>query len=158
MIVSPDGQPLVTNDGATIMEKSEIAHPISRLMVELSISQDNEIGDGTTGVVILAGLLVEEALRLLEKGLHPLKIASGFDKAADIVIDYLDTLKEKREFVTRDDLIAASKIALSSKVVSSCKEHLSQVAVDAVLSVVDSERKEVNLELIKIVGKTGRSL
>lgn len=158
MIVSPDGEPIITNDGATIMEKSEIAHPISRLMVELSISQDNEIGDGTTGVVILAGLLVEEAMRLLEKGLHPLKIASGFDKAADIVIEHLETLKEQKEFITRDDLIAASKIALSSKVVSSCKDYLSQVAVDAVLAVADSERKEVNLDLIKIVGKTGRSL
>ncbi len=73
----------------------------------------------------MAGLLVEEALRLLEKGLHPLKIASGFDKAADIVIEHLETLKEKREFITRDDLIAASKIALSSKVVSSCKDYLS---------------------------------
>jgi T-complex protein 1 subunit epsilon len=69
--------------------------------------------------------LVEESLRLLEKGLHPLKIASGFDKAADKVIEHLETLKEKKEFVTREDLISASKIALSSKVVSSCKEHLS---------------------------------
>lgn len=59
MIISPDGEPLITNDGATIMEKAEIAHPISRLMVELSMSQDNEIGDGTTGVVILAGMLIE---------------------------------------------------------------------------------------------------
>lgn len=86
MIVSPDGEPIITNDGATILEKSEIAHPISRLMVELSMSQDNEIGDGTTGVVILAGMLIEQALKLLEKGIHPLKIANGFDKAADLVL------------------------------------------------------------------------
>ena len=158
MIVSPDGEPLITNDGATIMEKSEIAHPISRLMVELSMSQDNEIGDGTTGVVILAGLLVEESLRLLDKGLHPLKIASGFDMAADKVIEHLETLREKRDFISREDLITAAKVALSSKVVSSCKDHLSQVAVDAILSVADMDRKEVNLELIKIIGKTGRSL
>ena len=59
MIVSPDGLQMITNDGATILEKSEIAHPIAKLMVELSVSQDNEIGDGTTGVVILAGMLVE---------------------------------------------------------------------------------------------------
>lgn len=59
MIISPDGEAMVTNDGATIVEKMEIAHPISRLLVELSVSQDNEIGDGTTGVVILAGLLIE---------------------------------------------------------------------------------------------------
>lgn len=68
--------------------------------------------------------MVEESLRLLEKGLHPLKIASGFDKAADKVIEHLDNLKEKREFISRDDLISAAKIALSSKVVSSCKDHL----------------------------------
>ncbi len=72
MIVSPDGEPLITNDGATIMEKAEIAHPISRLIVEHSMSQDNEIGYGTTGVVILAGLLIEQALYLLDKGIHPL--------------------------------------------------------------------------------------
>ena len=79
MIISPDGETLVTNDGATILEKMEIAHPISRLMMELSKSQDNEIGDGTTGVVILAGMLIEQALKLLEKGIHPLRVASGFD-------------------------------------------------------------------------------
>ena len=158
MIVSPDGEPIITNDGATIMEKSEIAHPISRLMVELSMSQDSEIGDGTTGVVILAGLLIEQALKLLEKGIHPLKIASGFDIAADQVIDYLETLKEKREFCSRDDLIQAAKISLSSKVVSSCKQHLAEVAVDAILNIADLERREVNFDLIKIVGKTGKSL
>ena len=59
MIISPDGQALITNDGATIVEKMELAHPISRLMMELSVSQDNEIGDGTTGVVIFAGMLIE---------------------------------------------------------------------------------------------------
>ncbi len=78
------------------MEKAEIAHPISRLIVELSMSQDNEIGDGTTGVVILAGLLIEQALYLLDKGIHPLQIAAGFDKAADLAGDYLETLKEQR--------------------------------------------------------------
>merc|ERR1711935_1116784 len=69
MIVSPDGDVLVTNDGATIVEKMEIVHPTAGLLVELSQSQDNEIGDGTTGVVVLAGALLEQALVLLEKGI-----------------------------------------------------------------------------------------
>lgn len=102
MIVSPDGVPLITNDGATILEKMEIAHPISNLMCELSISQDNEIGDGTTGVVILAGMLMEQALKLLEKGLHPLKIASGYDKAADFVIQHIESLKEENYKAERE--------------------------------------------------------
>ena len=68
MIVSGDQEVTVTNDGATIVEKMEIQHPIARLLVELSQSQDNEIGDGTTGVVVLAGALLEQAERLLDKG------------------------------------------------------------------------------------------
>jgi len=118
MIVSPDGEPIITNDGATILERAEIAHPISRLMVELSMSQDNEIGDGTTGVVILAGMLIEQALKLLEKGIHPLKIANGFDKAADFVLTHLESLKEPTLKNSREDLIESAKVALSSKVVS----------------------------------------
>lgn len=158
MIVSPDGQTLITNDGATILEKMEIAHPISKLMVELSISQDNEIGDGTTGVVILAGMLIEQALKLLEKGIHPIKIASGFDKAADFVVKHIESLKEERTRTEREDLIEAAMVALSSKVVSKCKRHMAEIAVDAVLTVVDKERKDVNFDLIKIVGKVGKSI
>lgn len=72
MLQSPDGDVLVTNDGATIMEKMEVTHPMARLLVELSKSQDNEIGDGTTGIVVLAGALLEQASNLIDKGLHPL--------------------------------------------------------------------------------------
>jgi len=67
-------------------------------------------------------------------------------------------LKEKKEYSSREELIQAAKIALSSKVVSSCKNHLAEIAVDAILNVADMERKEVNFDLIKIVSKTGRSL
>ena len=59
-------------------------------MVELSASQDNEIGDGTTGVVVLAGAILEQAQKLLDKGIHPLKIADGFDKACEIAVNKLD--------------------------------------------------------------------
>merc|ERR1712127_474426 len=76
MLVSPDGDVIVTNDGATILEKMEIHHQTARLLAELSASQDNEIGDGTTGVVVLAGAILEQAQKLLDKGIHPLKIIS----------------------------------------------------------------------------------
>ena len=68
MLVSPDGEVTVTNDGATILDKMEVEHQIGKLLVELSQSQDDEIGDGTTGVVVLAGALLSEAVKLLEKG------------------------------------------------------------------------------------------
>merc|ERR1711937_675639 len=84
MVVGPDGDVLVTNDGATILEKMDVQHQIAKLLVDLSKSHDNEIGDGTTGVVIMAGALLEQALMLLEKGIHPLRIASGFEKACEV--------------------------------------------------------------------------
>lgn len=79
MLVSPDGEVIITNDGATILEKMEIHHQTAKLLAELSASQDNEIGDGTTGVVVLAGAILEQAQKLLDRGIHPLKIADGFD-------------------------------------------------------------------------------
>ena len=72
LLVSPDQEVCVTNDGATIVEKMEIQHPVAKLMVELSKSQDNEVGDGTTGIVVLAGALLEQAEKLLDKGRNDL--------------------------------------------------------------------------------------
>lgn len=79
MLVSSDGDVTVSNDGATILKEMEIEHQIGRLLVELSQSQDDEIGDGTTGVVVLAGALLEEAEKLLDKGIHPIRVARGYE-------------------------------------------------------------------------------
>lgn len=78
-------------------------------------------------------MLIEQALLLIDKGIHPLKIASGFDKASDFVIKHLDSLKEPEAWTEREDLIEAAMVALSSKVVSKCKRKLAEIAVDAVL-------------------------
>lgn len=80
MLVSPDGEVTVTNDGATILDKMDVDHQIGKLLVELSKSQDDEIGDGTTGVIVLAGALLSEALKVLERGyvnFHPIFIVSS---------------------------------------------------------------------------------
>ena len=81
MMVSPDGDITITNDGATILDKMAVEHQVARLLVELSQSQDDEIGDGTTGVVVLAGALLEMAEPLLDRGIHPMRVAEGYDKA-----------------------------------------------------------------------------
>lgn len=160
MIQGPDGQILVTNDGATIVEKMEIEHPIAKLLVELSQSQDNEIGDGTTGVVVLAGGLIRQALALIDKNLHPLKIASGFEMACDLACKRLDEIAEELNIVdnNHENLIKTAMTALGSKIVSSCQQHLAEISVKAVLAVADLERKEVNFDLIKITPKTGGSI
>lgn len=160
MIVSPDGDVLVTNDGATIVEKMEIVHPTAALLVELSQSQDNEIGDGTTGVVVLAGALLDQALLLLDKGLHPLKIASGFDKACDIASQRLEEISRPVDIFENEheNLVRTAMTALGSKIVSKCKRKLAEISVKAVISVADMERRDVNFELIKVVTKTGGAI
>lgn len=92
LLVSSDGDVTVTNDGATILKNMDVDHEIAKLMVQLSQSQDDEIGDGTTGVVVLAGALLEQAEQLLDKGIHPIRIADGFELAAKCAIDHLKTI------------------------------------------------------------------
>ena len=153
MLVSPDQDVLVTNDGATIMEKMEVEHPIAKLLVELSKSQDNEIGDGTTGVVVLAGALLEQALTLVDKGLHPLKIADGYDKACDIALKRLDEISDKLDINVNDHehLVNAAMTSLGSKIVSGIKKKLAEISVKAILGVADLERKDVNFDMIKVI-------
>lgn len=161
IVVSPDGEVVVTNDGATIMEKMNINNECGKLLVELSKSQDAEIGDGTTGVVILAGALLERSVELLEKGIHPLRIANGFEYACSIALKKLEeiALKKGEIFDAENDLLFNSAMtALGSKVVSSQQEHFAKMAVDAVLAVADLERKDVNFDLINIQGKPGGRL
>jgi T-complex protein 1 subunit epsilon len=160
MLVSPDGDVLITNDGATILEKMEVQHPMGRLLVELSRSQDNEIGDGTTGIVVLAGALLEQAAYLIDKGLHPLRIADGFEKACDIAVKRLEEVSEEVNIDNNqhENLKLAAMTALGSKVVSKCQREMADIAVRAILSVADLKRKDVNFEMIKVEGKTGGSI
>jgi len=160
MMVSPDGDVLVSNDGATIVTKMEIVHPIAQLLVELSKSQDDEIGDGTTGVVVLAGALIKQALLLLDKGIHPLNIASGFEKACDMACHRLEQICKPLDIQknNHENLVKAAIISLGSKIVSKNQKKLAEIAKDAVVSVADFDRKDVNFDLIKIVPKTGGSI
>jgi T-complex protein 1 subunit epsilon len=160
MLVSPDGDVTITNDGATILQQLQVDHQVARLMVELSQSQDEEIGDGTTGVVVLAGALLEQAETLLKKGVHPVRIAEGFEKAAAVAIDTLQQIAEPIDIHANDNeaLITTAMTTLSSKILQSHKQKMARIAVQAVLRVADMERSDVNLERIRVEGKTGGSL
>lgn len=106
------------NDGATILEMMEVENQIGKLMVELSKSQDHEIGDGTTGVVVLAGALLEHAEALLDMGMHPLRIAEGYEMACKVATENLDQIKTRFDF-SKDDiepLVKTCMTTLSSKV------------------------------------------
>lgn len=160
ILISPDGDITITNDGATILGQMEISNHIAKLLVELSKSQDDEIGDGTTGVVVLAASLLEQAADLIDKGIHPIRIADGYDQACEIAVAHLDKISDEIPF-SRDNvenLVKVAKTSLGSKIVSKAHDQFAQIAVDAVMSVADLQLKDVNFELIKVDGKSGGSL
>ncbi|KAK6512231.1 T-complex protein 1 subunit epsilon [Arthrobotrys musiformis] len=160
ILISPDGDITVTNDGATILSQMEITNHIAKLLVELSKSQDDEIGDGTTGVVVLAGALLEQAADLIDKGIHPIRIADGYDEACEIAVAHLDNISDVVEFTREntENLLRSAKTSLGSKIVSIAHDKFTKIAVDAVLAVADLERKDVDFELIKVDGKVGGAL
>ena len=135
-------------------------HEIAKLMVQLSKSQDDEIGDGTTGVVVLAGALLEQAEQLLDRGLHPIRVADGYEMAARIAIQKLDDIADTFPVDPEnpEKLIETAMTTLSSKIVNRCHRQFAKIAVDAVLAVADMEKRDVNFELIKMDGKEGARL
>ncbi|KAJ5646753.1 T-complex protein 1 subunit epsilon [Penicillium lividum] len=160
ILISPDGDITVTNDGATILGQMDITNNVAKLLVELSKSQDEEIGDGTTGVVVLAAAMLEQASDLIDKGIHPIRIADGYDQACEIALAELEKISDYITF-SKDDtsnLLKVAKTSLGSKIVSKFHDQFAQIAVDAVLSVADFEHKDVDFELIKVDGKVGGSL
>ncbi|KAJ0777669.1 putative T-complex protein 1, beta subunit [Helianthus annuus] len=143
----------VTNDGATILKSLHIDNPAAKVL----IVQDDEVGDGTTSVVVLAGELLREAEKLVGSKIHPMTIISGFRMAADCarkaLLDRVNDNKDDAEKF-RLDLMRIAKTTLSSKILSQDKEHFAKLAVDAVMRLKGS----TNLESIQIIKKAGGSL
>ena len=160
ILISPDGDVTITNDGATIMDRMDVNHQVAKLMVELSTSQDEEVGDGTTGVVVLAGALLEQAEKLLDRGIHPVRIAEGFEKAAEVAIQNLGDIADEISFSNDnlEPLIDIAMTTLSSKIINVNKRKMAEIAVNAVIGVADLDRKDVNFDMIRLEGKAGGSL
>ncbi|KAJ0750712.1 putative chaperonin TCP-1, chaperonin Cpn60/TCP-1 family, groEL-like apical domain superfamily [Helianthus annuus] len=147
----------VTNDGATILKSLHIDNPAAKVLIDISKVQDDEVGDGTTSVVVLAGELLREAEKLVGSKIHPMTIISGFRMAADCARKaLLDRVKDNKDDAEkfRSDLMRIAKTTLSSKILSQDKEHFAKLAVDAVMRLKGS----TNLESIQIIKKAGGSL
>nr|XP_004227340.1 T-complex protein 1 subunit epsilon-like [Ciona intestinalis] len=160
MMVSPDGDVTITNDGATILDKMDVSHQIAKLLVELSKSQDDEIGDGTTGVVVLAGALLEQAEELIDRGIHPIRIADGYESAMHVALKRLSDIADDFPVDKNDtnNLVQVAMTTLGSKIVTKCHRQFAEIAVNAIMSVADFDRKDVDFELIKVEGKQGGKL
>lgn len=156
IMVGPDGDLIITNDGATILKNIKVDHQIAKLLVELSQAQDEEIGDGTTGVVVLAGALLEEAESLLERGIHPTRIIDGYEKACNLAVAHLEATAESVPIEAKETLLRTARTSLGSKVVSKVQELFAQVAVDAITTV--AQGSDVDFDLIRVIGKVGGEL
>lgn len=160
LIVKANGELLITNDGRTLLEEMQIKHPIGRLLVNLSKNQDANVGDGTTSVVVFCGRLCSEALKLRQKGYHPLEIINGYKialKHALIELRNLQIVEYKKEHFKKE-LCRAAKTSLNSKMVNRDRDRLAQLCVDAVLLTCNDERRDCNLNLIKLDYKENGTL
>ena len=154
-----NGEVLISNDGATILKAMNVLHPAAKMLVECSISQDIEAGDGTTSVVVLAGALLDACSGLLAKGIHPAAIANSFYNAAEACTALLTThVARSVNMADRTQLIHAVRTCLSSKVVSQDSDLLAPLAVDSVLGILGpdpSSATNVDLRDIRMVEQLG---
>lgn len=156
MLSSANGDVIITNDGATILDKMEVVQPAAKMLVELSKSQDIVAGDGTTTVVVLAGALLKQCLNLLGKGVHPTTISEALHKASEKAVEVIKSMAIPVELTDQDQLIKIASTSLNSKVVSQYSSLLAPLAVNAVLNVRDLDRPDsVDLRDIKVLRKLG---
>lgn len=159
ILISPNDEITITNDGSTILNKMEMnKDPISKLLVRLSKSCDEELGDGTTSVVLLAASFLKKSEILISKGLHPIKIIEGFENALKECINFLKKNKEEIKLQNLDEFMKNAAItSLNSKIVSKFKNKFSNIIVSCIKNVFDFERLDLDFELIKIVKKIGKN-
>ncbi len=136
MLVDSMGDVTITNDGATILKEIDVEHPAAKMMVEISKTQDNEVGDGTTTTVVLAGELLKKAEELLEKDIHTTTIVEGFRMAAEKAIEVLNKIAVPISREDREKLKLVALTALSGKGVTEV-ERLAELCVEAILQVTE---------------------
>lgn len=160
MLVTSFGDVSITNDGATIMKDLDVQHPAAKMLVEVAKAQDNEVGDGTTTAVILAGGLLDKAESLLDKNVHPTVIIEGYKKAAEKAQEILENIAIPVKFTDNKTLRDVAITSLSSKGITGAAEHFAKLTVEAVKQVAEETdgKYKADIDLIKVVKKHGKSL
>ncbi|RMW38518.1 MAG: thermosome subunit [Nitrosopumilus sp.] len=160
MLVDSLGDVTITNDGATILKEIDVQHPAAKMMVEISKTVDNEVGDGTTSSVVFGGTLLAKAEELLKKDVHSSTIIDGYQTAAEKTLEIYSELSKKIKPDDKESLIKIATTSMQSKLISEDSDTLSKIVVDAILSIVTKKGEDyfVDLENIKVEKKSGSSI
>lgn len=161
MIVDSLGDITVTNDGVTILEEMHIEHPAAKMIVEVAKTQEEEVGDGTTTAVVLAGELLRKAEDLLDQEIHPTVVARGYRIAAEKSQAYLKAMAETVTEKDEDTLLKIAMTAMTGKGAEADKDHLSKLVVTAVKKVLDKDehgKLAFDKDNIKLEKKVGASV
>ena len=160
MLVDSLGDVTITNDGATILKEIDVQHPAAKMMVEISKTVDNEVGDGTTSSVVFGGALLAKAEDLLKKDVHSSTIIDGYQAAAEKTLEIYSELSKKIKSDDRESLLKIATTSMQSKLISEDSGILSKIVVDAILSIATKKGEEysVDLENIKVEKKSGGSI
>eukprot|EP00906_Rhabdomonas_costata_P016640 RCo023889 len=136
MLVDDLGDILVTNDGSTILSRLEVEHPAAKVLVDLAKLQDDEVGDGTTSVVILAAELLKRANHMVQQKIHPTNVIAGYKLAMREAVKYVkQNLSLQTDTLGTEALLNIAKTSMSSKVIAPESDHFSKICVDALQSV-----------------------
>lgn len=157
MLVDSLGDVVITNDGATILSEMDIAHPAAKMIVEVAKTQDEEVGDGTTTAVVIAGELLKRAEDLLDQDVHATVIASGYKIAAEKAEEILLDIADKISIEDQEMLLEIAKTAMTGKGAEKAKDTLAPLALSAVKQVAIKENGEYTVETedIKVEKKEG---
>jgi len=160
MLVDSFGDVTITSDGKTILNEMEVQHPAAKMMVEVAKTQDNEVGDGTTTAVVVAGELLGKAEELINKNVHPTVIIDGYRKAEEKALEILEKIAIKVEPTDKEYLKKVAMTSMASKLVSENKEQLAEIATSAVLHVARKVKDQyrVDLDDIMVEKKPGESV
>ncbi len=160
MLVDSLGDVTITNDGATILKEIDVQHPAAKMLVEISKTTDNEVGDGTTSAVVLAGALLENAESLVIQNVHPTIIVDGYRKAAKKARQYLQDISENVSPHDKGILTKIAKTSMQTKLVRKDSDQLAEFVVKAVLAVAEreGEKYQVDDDDIKVEKKAGGSI
>ena len=160
MLVSSFGDVTITGDGAVMLKEMDIQHPAAKMMAEVAKAQDDEVGDGTTTAVVLAGALLEKAEKLIEKEVHPTVIVDGFSRAAEKSLEILRSIAIDVSPTDKEVLKRIAAVSQASKTSAEHADMIADMAVEAILKVAQKtpEGYKVDIDDVKVEKKAGGSV